>query len=211
MARHLNNSHFRGLVGDKVYYKRADEYFARIRVDEVKASQSEEAVGRRLQFGTIGKLGRAVRYVTTESFPNRPKRETATNTFVRLNYECCTVEDARAGTVTIDYPSLRFSDGQLTAPKVSATFDEESHTLSFSVTATDEDRGGCRPTDRVCAVVLDGEYNQADMRELCTRGDGGTASVKVDEDWAKENLHVYAFCVSADGKDASRTKYVSLA
>ena len=47
--------------------------------------------------------------------------------------------------------------------------------------------------------------------QLCTRGDGGTASVKVDEDWAKENLHVYAFCVSADGKDASRTKYVSLA
>ena len=73
MARNNYNHTFQGVLGDKVYFKRADEYFARIRVNEVKASQSEEAVERRLQFGTIGKLGKAMKYVTTSSFPNRPK------------------------------------------------------------------------------------------------------------------------------------------
>ena len=120
MGKFLYNHKFRGLVGDKVYYKRADEYFARIRVDEVKASQSEEAVGRRLQFGTIGKLGRAVRYVTTESFPNRPKRETATNTFVRLNYECCTVEDARAALYLEQARKLRLENDAAEAEKTPA-------------------------------------------------------------------------------------------
>lgn len=207
MARNNYNHTFQGVLGDKVYFKRADEYFARIRVNEVKASQSDEAVERRLQFGTIGKLGKAMKYVTTSSFPNRPKRETATNTFVRLNYGCCTVSD---GTATIDYPSLKFSDGQLRRPTVSMTYLEEEHSLSFTVTPPSKVYAGCWATDRVCAVLLDEEYNQAMFEELGTRGDGGMVTVALDEQWAKENVHVYVFCVTEDGKDVSPTTYMPI-
>ena len=191
-----------------MYVKWADKYFARIRVNEVKTSESEKAVSSRLQFGTIGKLAKAMKYVTAYGFPNRGKRQTATAAFVQLNYSCCMVDDAQTGAATIDYPSLQFSQGSLRMPKVTVSYAEAGHQLAFTVTATEKEEGGQWTTDVVYAVILDSEYNQAVIERLGTRGDGGQATVELDEDWKKENLHVYAFCVDEKGKDASPTKYL---
>lgn len=201
----------RGVVGDKVYFKRADEYFARIRVNNVKASNEESAVARRLQFGAIGKLARAMKYVTIVGFPGRPKRETATNAFVRLNYNCCTVDDVATEAVTIDYPGLVFADGVLEAPRVTASFEEAGHSLSFSVTAASRTYGGCMPTDKVYTVVVDEERNRAVLEELGTRGEGGIKTVDLDDTWKKEKLHVYVFCTDEKGKEASPSLHLTLA
>ena len=149
-----------------------------------------------------------MKYVTAYGFPNRGKRQTATAAFVQQNYACCTVDDAQSGAVSVDYPNLKFSQGSLRMPKATVSYAEAEHQLTFTVAATEKEMGGQWKTDVVYAVILDSEYNQAMIEELGTRGDGGQVVVDLDEDWQKENLHVYAFCVDENGKDASPTKYL---
>ena len=152
-----------------------------------------------------------MRYAIQDSFPRRAKKRSPTNEFVRLNFGCCTVSDLESKAVTFDYGNMLFSKGRLLAPTVSATYSDADHSLSFVVSSDTSNYPGCNADDVVVAVILDAEHEHAMTVELGTRGDGGSKSQALNALWSRENLHVYAFCVSADGKDASRTKYVSLA
>ena len=123
----------------------------------------------RLAMQLLGKLAKATKYVTPYGFVNRPKRMTSSNYFVHRNYGACSVAD---GVATVDYSKLIFAEGSLMPPIVSVSYATEGHALSFQVTADSEDFPGCRPTDKVYAVVLDSEYNHCKLAELCNRGDG---------------------------------------
>lgn len=160
----------------------------------------------RLAMQLLGKLAKATKYVTPYGFVNRPKRMTSSNYFVHRNYGACSVAD---GVATVDYSKLIFAEGSLMPPIVSVSYATEGHALSFQVTADSEDFPGCRPTDKVYAVVVDSEYNHCKLAELCNRGDGGVESISLHPNWKRENIHVYVFAADEEG-DASVSTYLTV-
>ena len=99
-AMQTNDNKLRGAIGEKVYFKLHGDYFARTRPGSITPSQEELAVNVRLKMRTMGKLAKAVKYATPYGFVSRPKGESSSNAFVRVNYGCCSVAD---GVVSVDY------------------------------------------------------------------------------------------------------------
>lgn len=213
MAKALNNKHFVGVVGSDLYFKLYDKYRVKARPDGTSMSMTEEAVMRRLQFAEVTKLARRVRYVTSESFPHRPKQEKQWHTFTRLNYPQFTVTDAASGTVSVDYGKLQFSQGDMMPPmEVTVTYSEENHTLSFQMVGGSKGVPGCEDSDLIRCVVLvtDADYTLALPVELGTRGEGGMVTESLDSSWSREKLHVYVYAQKADGTDVSVTKHLEV-
>ena len=200
MAVALNNDKLRGALGSRVYFKLHSDYFARTRAEKIKVSQNENAVNVRLKMTALGELAKAVKYVTTQSFVHPPKGMSHSNQFIRVNYPACTVED---GVASINYDQLVFAQGGMIPPTVEMTFDDAQRTLSFSIAPESEDFEGCRPTDAICAVILDSKYNTCKFVELGLRGEGGDASVKLHPLWDAEQVHIFVFAVNEKKDDTS--------
>lgn len=211
MARSTYDNHFRGVVGDKVHYKRKGKYFARMRRDEINVSTTEDSLTSRLKLKSVSTLSAEMKYVTTDTFPHRNKKRSAGNEFTRLNYDCCTVEDVESETVTFDYDNLTFSKGRLMPPTVSVTFTNESKELSFTAAAdTSTNCEGCRSDDKLMATVVNMKYRIAFIVELGTRGEGGMTTQTLNPMWEKEDLHVYVFAKNASGTDVSTSLHATI-
>lgn len=206
-AMQTNNNKFRGTIGEKVYFKLYGKYFARTRPDGVAVSQEEKAVNVRLKMQAMGRLGKATKYVTPYGLVSRPKGESSTNTFVRLNYGCCSVSD---GVAAIDYPQLVFAQGSMMPPVVLVSYQSEDHSLVFVPEPVVDDSPGCMADDKVYAVVLETGYNQCRLLPLGNRGDGEQQVVPLHPLWNQENLHVYVFATNAKGDDASFSSYLTV-
>ena len=110
--------------------------------------------------------------------------------------------------VETDYELLQCAGGGLLEPMVSVTYSDQDNSLSFVLSAGTEDTD---PDDVVYAVVFESGRKLCRLVELGNRGGGATKSVALSQYWQKANLHVYAFAVSADGKDASPSVHLTLA
>lgn len=188
-----------------MYFKLKDKYFARLRPDEMKASQAEEAVNARLKMQLLGKLAKATKYVTPIGLANRPKRMSSSNFFISRNYGACSVAD---GVASIDYSKLVFADGSLMPPIVTVSYSTEDHALSFQTNADSENYSGCWSTDKVYAVVLDSEHNHCKLAEIGTRGEGGLTPVSLHPNWKQENIHAYVFAADEQSGDVSVSTYL---
>ena len=125
----------------------------------------------------------------------------AWNAFVSLNVGHVSVtEDLE---VTVDYENLLVAEGSLEMLEdITVTADAETHSLLFSHAA--EDYGyGSEPTDVLHAVVLEKGLMRSRMFTLNTRSESEPVSVEIPEKWDMENLEVYVFFLSEDGRKAS--------
>lgn len=181
-----------------------------------KTSMAEAVVVQKLKVAELGKIAKALKKVTKVGFPVRPPRRNHTGQFMHVNLTAgvvtatATVEDGKIveQNVMTDYEALRCSEGGLLEPEVSVTYSEQDNSLSFTLSAGTEDTD---PDDVVYAAIFESGRKLARLVELGNRGDGGTQSAALSQYWSKDNLHVYAFAVSADGKDASPSVHLTLA
>lgn len=210
MALHTNDEHFRGVLGNKVHFKLNGKYRTRTRVDKARVSQKEVPVTNRLIFEQINVLAAAMQYVITDSFPKRKEGRSPVNEFVRLNRSCCRVDNFQERTMTVDYASLKFSHGRMLPPRVNVTYEEDGHTLTFAISGSTTNYPGCQEDDKVMAVVLNSTYLHAILLELGTRGEGGITSENLDEDWQKDDLHVFVYAINTAGNDVSTSRHLSI-
>ena len=122
----------------------------------------------------------------------------AWNAFVSLNVGHVSVtEDLE---VTVDYENLLVAEGSLEMLEdITVTADAETHSLLFSHAA--EDYGyGSEPTDVLHAVVLEKGLMRSRMFTLNTRSESEPVSVEIPEKWDMENLEVYVFFLSEEGR-----------
>ena len=162
-------------------------------------------MAQRLKFKLVGKLGKALTKALRKGFANRPADQTPGNMFMNQNLQFVTVdmttkEDENGNEVvdtiegTLDFSKVLCAKGSLRRAQVSATYDEDD-VLFVAVAMVDYEL----------------DIQQGILMKLGTRGEGGTKTMELPEEWAKENIHAYAFAASAKGKDASLSTYLPLA
>ena len=204
---------FTGRVGEASYFVVGDENRVRRLSVDVNVSQEPPAVAQRLKFGALCSLAKGMKRVLRKGFPERPKNWTPGNSFVVENLPAVDVEletesdeDDKevvvSSTTTVDFTKLRCAKGGLRTPKVTASFDAESHTLSFTGVSNASEFWG-NEKDVVYAVVVEETSRVGFLVRLGMRGEGGMQSVELPEEWEKERVHAYAFATSAKGAEAS--------
>ena len=216
---------YEGKIGKAVYYKRGESNCVRTLVENVTPSEDPAGVAQRLKFRLVGKLGKALTKALRKGYANRPVGQTPGDVFMSQNLQCVTVDmetevnESGNEVVTsiegsLDFSKVLCAKGSLRSPKVTVSYDTEGHSLSFTVSANVSEFWGSED-DQIFAAVAMVDYEldlqQGFLVSLGTRGDGGMKSVELPEEWAKENVHVYAFAAPAKGKDASRSLYLPLA
>ena len=172
-----------------------------------KVSMAEAVVVQKLKVAELGKIAGAMKKVTKVGFPKLPVRRNHTAHFMHVNLAAGVVT-ATATNVETNYELLQCSGGGLLEPMVSVTYSEQDNSLSFVLSAGTEDTD---PDDVVYAAVFESGRRLARLIKLGDRGDGGSTSAALSQYWERDNLHVYAFAVSVDGKDASPSVHLTLA
>lgn len=153
-------------------------------------------------------------------FPGRPREFSPGNAFTKANVNARVIEVAAnpqstgpddKWTTTVNWEAVRCAKGRLRLPRqVTVTLSPEGDALNFTVTA--EQRGPQRSEDdELYALAVETEQRDAVLQSLCTRGEGGTATLALPAGWDSSKLAVYLFMVSADGKKASDSKHVTVA
>lgn len=139
-------------------------------------------------------------------FPGRPRRHSPDNAFVKANKGNVTVNEDLE--VSVDYTKLVCSAGMLKEPRVTATVDPETGTLTFTMKETALYGKRCAKTDLVYALIIEKAQHESIFSKLGTREGTTQATVSIPGEWARDELEVYVFVTSANGRQASKTVYV---
>lgn len=166
---------------------------------------------QRLRWAKMADLEALFEEASVIGFPGRPKACTPNNIFRQLNTNSEVVEVSDALEVTVNYPRICCAKGRLKLPaSVAVSREGGDNSLAFSIGA--EENGTRRQvTDVIHVLVVETVLEEALLAELGSRGDGGIKTVELQEGWSMDNLAIYLFVVSADGKRASVSKYLELA
>lgn len=195
---------FRGKIGKAVYYNLGDMNCVRSMGEErVKKVLEGKQLCNCMKMKILGKLGGVVKPILQVTMPKVLFR---TGTFIDWNYGAVTVEDVETGEVSVDYPSLVFTKGSLMPAIVTGTL--AGNTMNFE--CAPQTGYGLAADDQVYLAFVDGVRGIAWMEELGSRGEGGNASVTVPPFCSPENVNVYTFVLSRDGKRASKTVSIAL-
>ena len=194
-------------MAENTYYRSRGKNIVKVKIDS-NASNTLKQQQQRLKMQTLIPLCKALNTPIHSGFPERPQDFTAWNAFVSANVAHISVtEDLE---VTVEYENLRVAEGSLEVLEdITAVAEAETHSLIFTHAA--EDYGyGSEPTDMLYAVVLEKRLMRSRLFPLNTRNDSEPASVQIPEKWDMENLEVYVFFLSEDGRKASNSTYVTL-
>lgn len=103
----------------------------------------------------------------------------------------------------IDYRKLRVAAGQLVPPSVSAEVDAESRKVRFTSPGLQLESIDCFSDDRIYGIVAGTREKRCRVVELGTRGETIDTSVDFPRNAEVDEIVVYVFAASADGKDVS--------
>lgn len=194
-------------MAENTYYRSRGKNIVKVKID-TNNSRTLKQQQQRAKMRTLIPLCKALNTPIHAGFPERSTDFSAWNAFVSLNVGHVSVtEDLEA---TVDYENLLVAEGSLEMLEdITVTADAETHSLLFSHAA--EDYGyGSEPTDVLHAVVLEKGLMRSRMFTLNTRSESEPVSVEIPEKWDMENLEVYVFFLSEDGRKASDSRHVTL-
>ena len=104
---------------------------------------------------------------------------------------------------SIDYRKLRVAAGQLVPPSVSTEVDAESRKVRFASPGVQLESIDCFLDDKIYGVVAGTRGKRCRVVELGTRGEAIDTSVDFPRNVEADEIVVYVFAASADGKDVS--------
>ena len=108
------------------------------------------------------------------------------------------------------FDRLRLASGVLIPPSMMVTLDAGKTQFSVAASAQDAMDGFSALEDESWLVFVETELRQAVMLQAGTRGDGGTTLLPVPEDWTTAQVKAYCFATSADGKEVSDSKQLTI-
>ena len=123
------------------------------------------------------------------------------NAFTTANMGAIVVDEKY--NTTIDYEHLLLGNGMLYPPKVSAEYTEETKKYSFMQETQESEDGFALPNDKVYAVLLEETMNRTKLVALRDRGESGSTSYALPEDWDASKVHVYCCATTKSGRSAS--------
>lgn len=106
----------------------------------------------------------------------------------------------------IDYRKLRVAAGQLVMPSVRAEVDAESRKECFASPRVQPESIDCFLDDKIYGVVVGIRARRYRVMKLGTREEAIGISVDFPENAGADEIIIYVFAASADGKDVSDAK-----
>lgn len=131
------------------------------------------------------------------------------NAFTSVNMAAVLVDENYAA--TIDYEHLLMGSGMLYPPKVSVEYNTETKKYIFSQETQESEEGFALTTDKVYAVLIEETKKRTKLVALRERGESGSTSYALPEDWDAAKVHAYCFATTKNGKSASDSSYLIIA
>ena len=131
------------------------------------------------------------------------RQMTQGNLFVKLNQAAVT---GNAGSLTADYATLKVSDGELMGVSIGTPSYSTPLHVTATVTANNHGTWGTSMNDKVYLAAYCPDENQAACSAAVARGEEDetpTLDLTVPTTWQGLRVYVYAFVVSADGRNTS--------
>lgn len=160
---------------------------------------------QRNRMKTLVELGGVYAQPIGLGFPKRPREYSPDNMFVQLNKEAVEVSDELK--VTINYKDIIVAKGNRELPQVSVTLDTETSTLVFTVDQEESVRHAA-DDDVLYAAVLEQNLKRVKLFQVCERKTTTLESINLPAKWATDQLLVYVFMLSKDGKNASMSRCI---
>lgn len=202
IARKLKKS-----AGEQTFCQRKGKTIAKMKIDENK-SKTPSQQKQRARWRRLSNLELLFDTVSSISFPSRPKNLSYHNAFMQANLDAVSVNDELE--TTVDYARILCAKGRLTVPHTTVEYDPETRQLTFTHKA--ESNGRMKEvSDMLYAVVVEKEQKETEVVELNRRSENDPVSFTLPEEWSKEELEVYVFVLSANGRKASDSKHLTLA
>lgn len=128
------------------------------------------------------------------------------NKFVSINIKLMQPDEEYL--VNYDVTKIQFSSGELLPPKISATVNRATGTVTFT-----QERQPLRPLapddDRVWGIVWEQDNQTVRSFPLRLRCEPGETTIALPEEAWKHPLQIYAFTVGANGKKTSTTVWLA--
>ena len=179
---------------------------AKAKVFSRKDNPTPEILAQRARMKALVQLGRNLLPVIRKGFTGIGKGSTS-NAFVATNQEAISVDNKNVATV--DFERLRVATGLLTPPKVTMAYDEESKKYQFTQEVQEEEDGYASAEDKVYGVLYETERDRSRLVMLRARGESGSTSYVLPEDWDSTKVNVYCFAMLKNGKGASDSVLIS--
>lgn len=187
-----------------VYTRRKN--IVRSKVFKRKNTETPEILAQRAKVRVLGRFGRRVLPVIRKGFVG-VGRGTTSNAFMSANMASVTVDERYAG--TLDYARLRMAEGLLLTPEVSAEYDADGKSYSFTL-ASQEEEAFASQDDKVWAVLLETGLERVRMLDLGTRGSSEMREFVLPAEWDASRVQLYAFAVTKNGRMASDSVHLSV-
>ncbi len=175
---------------------------ARAKIFSRKDNPTPEVLTQRAKMKALIELSRWLLPVVQKGFRGIGSGTTS-NAFVSLNMGCVSVDEDYA--VTVDYARMLVAAGIRNTPKVSVTYDSDASKYAFVQEAEEAEEGYAAGDDLVYAVLYETEVQRARLVALRVRGEGGSTSYALPENWSAENVKAYCFAMKKGGKVCSNS------
>lgn len=183
------------------YTKRKN--IAKAKVFSRRDNPTPEILAQRVRLKVLVKLGRQLLPIIRKGFAGVGKGSSS-NAFVSSNMAAIAVDEKLAETV--DFSLMKVACGLLYPPKVNVDFAEG--TYSFQQEMQEEEDGYASSDDRVYGVIYETKLGRVRLINLRVRGENGSTSYQLPEDWEDANVKVYVFATSKNGQLASDSRLI---
>ena len=173
---------------------------AKAKVFTRKDNPTPKILAQRAKMMTLVQLSRSLLPVVQKGFVGIGNGTTS-NAFVAKNMKAITVDEKYA--VTVDFEQLLVATGLLNTPKVTVTYSEGTKKFLFEQEMQEEETGYATADDRVYGVLYETERGRARLVALRDRGESGSTSFTLPEEWNNTKVKVYCFATLKSGKGAS--------
>lgn len=173
---------------------------AKAKVFARKDNPTPEILAQRARMKALVQLSRSLLPVIQKGFSGIGNGTTS-NAFVAKNMKAITVDEKYAATV--NFEQLLVSTGLLNPPNVSVTYGEDTKKFLFEQEMQEEESGYATADDQVYAVLYETARGRARLVTLRSRGESGSTSFALPEEWDNTKVKVYCFAMLANGKRAS--------
>ena len=125
-----------------------------------------------------------------------------------MNQAAVEVDEKHVATVSFEV--LKVASGILYMPKVSVTYDADTKKYLFEQEMQEEEDGYALADDKVYAVLFESVLNRAKIVALRERGESGSTSEALPEDWDNAQVKAYSFATLKNGREASDSRYLTI-
>ena len=180
---------------------------AKAKVFSRKDNPTPEILDQRARMKVLVQLLRKILPVIRKGFVGVGSGTTS-NAFVAMNMQAVTVDEKHVATV--DFDRLKVASGILYMPKVTVTYDEDGQVYLFVQEIQEEENGYAFADDQVYGVLYETVLERAKIVTLRMRGESGSTSFSLPEDWDNANVKAYCFATSKSGKEVSGSRKLEL-